>query len=97
MAKIHELKCWPDFFLAILEGEKTAEYRKNDRGFQVGDYLLFHMWDPDAQKGMGLRCLCKVTHMMTSQGWICIPEDYVVMSIVRIPQSDIDRSTNIGQ
>jgi len=35
----HDLKVWPGIFVAMLQGLKRAEYRKNDRGFQVGDVL----------------------------------------------------------
>ncbi len=45
---IHELKCWPEFFDAIEDGDKTFEVRVNDRGFQKGDVLLLKRWDSGA-------------------------------------------------
>lgn len=36
---IHSLKIESEFFKKIVEGTKTFEVRKNDRNFQVGDYL----------------------------------------------------------
>jgi hypothetical protein len=38
--RIHELKVAGVFFPALLEGKKRFEVRKNDRGFQIGDFLL---------------------------------------------------------
>src|SRR3954470_11426726 len=40
----HELKCWPEFYKALVSGEKTFELRKNDRGFRVGDVLWLREW-----------------------------------------------------
>lgn len=55
----HDLKCWPEYFEAIHDGRKTFEVRKNDRGYQAGDILDLHEWDPKAhsllqtQPGLG--------------------------------------------
>ncbi|MGJ6852999.1 ASCH/PUA domain-containing protein [Listeria monocytogenes] len=40
MSKTHELKILSEYFWDIIEGRKTFEIRKNDRDFQVGDYLI---------------------------------------------------------
>lgn len=37
--RIHELKCWPQYFDAVVSGEKTFEVRRDDRGFQTGDVV----------------------------------------------------------
>lgn len=42
----HVLKTWPEFFRAIVDGKKTFEVRKNDRGFQTGDVLHLREFDP---------------------------------------------------
>jgi len=40
----HELKCWPEFFRALLSGAKTFELRRDDRGFRVWDVLWLREW-----------------------------------------------------
>lgn len=44
--RIHSLKTWPEPFQALVDGRKTFELRKNDRGFMVGDQLQLREWDP---------------------------------------------------
>lgn len=39
---IHQLKCEKEYFQAIINGDKTFEVRKNDRGFQTGDFLALN-------------------------------------------------------
>lgn len=36
----HVLKVQPPYFDALLDGSKTFEVRRNDRGFQRGDVLV---------------------------------------------------------
>jgi len=45
--KTHELKCWPPYFDDARRGDKTFEYRKDDRHFAVGDTLLLREWVPE--------------------------------------------------
>ena len=42
----HELKIWPEFFNAVLHGEKTFDVRYNDRAYQSGDIVELREWDP---------------------------------------------------
>jgi len=46
----HELKCWPQFFEPLFDGQKTFELRKDDRGFAVGDKLVIKEWSPVTKK-----------------------------------------------
>ena len=38
--KVHELKIFPQYFNEVVNGNKTFELRKDDRGFEVGDTLV---------------------------------------------------------
>ena len=46
--KIHGLKTVQPYFGQVKDGTKTAELRKNDRDFQVGDYLLLQEFEVTA-------------------------------------------------
>ena len=43
----HDLKIGVDFANGVLCGEKTFELRKNDRGYQKGDAVVFRVLDRD--------------------------------------------------
>jgi hypothetical protein len=60
----HELKCWPDQFEAVVNGTKTFELRRDDRGFRVGDELLLRCWDPDGGAYTGTTVTAEVTHIL---------------------------------
>ena len=43
--RVHNLKILNDFADAVVMGEKPFEIRKNDRGYQKGDYIKFQAID----------------------------------------------------
>ncbi len=77
----HNLKTWPIPFQAVLDGTKTAEYRKNDRRYEVGDILLLEEYLPDKEYYTGRTIEVKVSHIVYGNQF-GIPNDYCVMSIL---------------
>lgn len=81
MPKTHELKCWPGFYFDILAEVETAMFRKNDRDYQEGDYLILKLYDPKIEMFEGRSFVRQITHIIDHKAGIGIPEGYVVMSI----------------
>jgi len=79
----HALKTWMPQFQNILDERKLFEYRINDRGFQLGDFLLLREWNQDAEKYTGRRLLVKVIYIVEG-GIFGIPKEYCIMSIVKV-------------
>ena len=77
----HDLKCWPDYFDAIAAGLKTAELRKNDRDFKVGDTLVLLEWRPTTFEYTGRSVKTKIRHIANVSIWA---PGYVLMSIERL-------------
>ncbi|AWD90871.1 RNA-binding protein [Enterobacteria phage vB_EcoS_IME18] len=51
MSKTHKLKIAPVHFIGVMNGTKTAEFRVNDRNFQVGDILELREFERDEFTG----------------------------------------------
>jgi hypothetical protein len=77
----HELKVWPEFFEPLIEGRKTAEYRKDDRGFHLGDTLWLREWEPSTEAYTGREACAVVTHIT---GGAFLPNRYVMLSLGRV-------------
>ncbi|HFK6404225.1 ASCH/PUA domain-containing protein [Listeria seeligeri] len=75
MSKTHELKILSEYFWDIIEGRKTFEIRKNDRDFQVGDYLILK--ELKDEKHTGWKITVEVTYITKYEQ----KENYVVMGI----------------
>lgn len=76
----HELKILTDFADAVFSYEKNFEVRKNDRGFQRGDFVKFRVID-----GNGLfidhplnSMKFKITYVLSGWG---IEPDHVVFGL----------------
>ena len=95
MSRLHELKTWPEPFVAILDGRKRFEIRRDDRGFAVGDVLNLQEWDPSAVNTSlsyllgtepargdytGRECFVTVTYLVPGGRW-GMPDDLCVMGI----------------
>ena len=76
----HDLKIWPEPFVAILTGDKPYEYRHDDRGFAVDDVLHLREWDPDTGAYTGSWANADVTHI-TRGPEFGVPVGFVVMGI----------------
>lgn len=76
--KNHVLKCWPEYFKALADGSKPFEARKNDRNFQVGDFVTIHEFDPVALLHTGLKKRFKISYILHG-GQFGIEKDYCVL------------------
>ena len=80
----HDLKCLPDYFHAIVRGDKPFDVRRDDRGYQKGDVLNLREWTPRGKSlipeytGNAEQVL--VTYVLTG-GQFGIEPGYVVMGI----------------
>ena len=83
---VHRLKTWPNYFDAVVSGEKTFEVRRDDRGFQKGDVLCLQRFDPvsgysrDLTTRKTVEVLRRVTWVLTG-GQFGIEPGYVVLGL----------------
>jgi hypothetical protein len=91
----HELKSWPGQFQAMWTGLKRAEFRRDDRGYQVGDLLDLCEWDPSRQRYTGFRLTARVTHLLRGPE-LEVPAGFVVLSIEVLGARVVDSGSPPG-
>lgn len=74
----HELKIYPHYFQAVLDGKKTFEIRKNDRGFNVGDTVVLKEWDNIKYSGREIHA--KIKYILDDK-FIGLTSGYVAFSL----------------
>jgi ASC-1-like (ASCH) protein len=82
----HQLKIRREYLVDILDGVKTFEVRKDDRGFKVGDVLVLNEWVlAEDLEGFGdytgRRVKVRVTYVFYMRE-LGLESDYCVMGIV---------------
>lgn len=76
----HELKTWPEYFEAILVGNKKLEVRKNDRNFEENDTVLLREYDPVTNRYTGRTIGATISYILPGGGFGIDPE-YCVLSL----------------
>ncbi len=76
----HQLKTHPAPFDAVWHGFKTAEFRKDDRGFEIGDTLHLEEWDPATGMYTGRNMVRLITHKTTGDQF-GIPAGFCMLSM----------------
>lgn len=78
--KVHKLKILPEYYNAQIEGKKNFEIRKNDRGYQVGDWILLKEYNPEIKKFTGRKVTVEVTYITNYQqknGYVVLGTKYI--------------------
>ena len=76
---IHELKTWPEYFSAVMNGTKTFEFRSSfDLDFQVGDTLYLREWDQKTKEYSGRVLYADVPYIFQ------VFADHVILSLANV-------------
>lgn len=80
---IHEVKILPKYFEQVQSGAKTFEYRKDDRGYKVGDIIKLMEYEPESDTYTGNCLEAEITYILKG-GELNIPTGYAILSINRL-------------
>lgn len=76
----HYLKTWPDIFEEVWNDDKTHEWRRDDRGFKLGDRIVLEEFEPVGERYLGRTIDGTITSISTGPEW-GIPKGYAVFSL----------------
>lgn len=89
---IHNMKSWPRFFEAIVNGEKKHDIRSKDRDFKIGDTVVLHEFDPFTGQFSGRKVECRISYITSNDtpcalSSVVLDRDYCVLSLepVKVP------------
>lgn len=77
---IHQLKTLPQYFWAVVRGDKTYELRRDDRGFRVGDLIELIEWTPGGGY-TGRTYAMEITHILRNAKEYGLMDGYCILSI----------------
>lgn len=76
---IHELKTQPQYFNAVVSGEKSFEVRKFDRPFHKGDLLALNEFNAETKCYTGNSCLVYIDYILTDTEYV--KSGYAILGI----------------
>jgi len=83
-SRTHELKIWPDCFVAVEAATKTFDVRENDRSFQIGDALLLREFEPETEQYTGRSVRRWVSYVLQG-GTFGIEAGWCVLGLSPLP------------
>ena len=81
--KIHNLKIAPQYYAAVVSGDKTFEVRYNDRDYQVGDILNLNEYLAGIFTGRGI--VKKITYILDDADYC--KEGFVVLALADVEEA----------
>jgi hypothetical protein len=81
--QVHTLKAWPEWFVGLLDGTKTFELRRDDRGYRVGDVLRIWEYDPGRDECTGREVSAWITYILRDCPQFGLMPDYAILGIER--------------
>lgn len=88
----HVVKSWKEFYRPIDDGSKPFDVRADDRGYTVGDTMLFREWEDRTGIFTGRQCSRTITYILKGEGAgaiapLCgIARGYVVLGLKEEPR-----------
>ena len=77
----HELKIKPEYFLEVMNGNKTFELRKNDRDYMVGDTIILKEFDEDYT---GAQVERKISYLLMNCEQYGLMDGFVILGLKEI-------------
>lgn len=77
--KTHDIKAWPEYFEPVWTGKKTAELRRNDREYRVGDKVVLHEYEPMTRSYTGRAVHAIISHIVGDGEWLA--PGYAMLSL----------------
>ena len=79
---IHQVKCEHQFFEDVIRGNKLFEVRKNDRNYQVGDYLAMNELTEDKTGYTRRSAMFVIDYVLKYENIpLALSYDYVVLGL----------------
>jgi hypothetical protein len=93
---VHTLKIDPDLFVDVCTEKKTAEVRKDDRNFMVGDTLVIYPFDRKSVAITGANFVHRVVTHKVQGGQYGIEDGYCLLSMKPMSITEEQRAKSLG-